>query len=65
MAQRQIAVDPRRSCCGSHFSLVGEKRTYTILTVETIGHFQTIEHLGIGVYGSVWKARAALLARAV
>jgi WD40 repeat protein/tetratricopeptide (TPR) repeat protein len=53
------------SSCGSHFSLVDDKGTYTAPTVQTIGHFETIEHLGMGAFGSVWKARDTELDRVV
>ncbi len=52
--------------CGSHFSLAGDEgATYTRPTVETIGHFETVEHLGTGGFGTVWKARDTELDRTV
>ncbi|MFB3112156.1 MAG: serine/threonine-protein kinase, partial [Gemmatimonadales bacterium] len=54
------------SSCGSHFSLLGDDHTtYTRPTVKKIGHFETIEHLGTGGFGTVWKARDTELDRTV
>ncbi len=54
------------SSCGSHFSLLGDDHTtYTRPTVKKIGHFETIEHLGTGSFGTVWKARDTELDRTV
>jgi len=53
------------SACGSHFNLVEDDSIYTTPAVKTIGHFETIEHLGTGAFGAVWKARDIELDRTV
>jgi tetratricopeptide (TPR) repeat protein len=52
--------------CGSHFSLV-EVETTTCGASESrcIGHFQLLQQLGRGAFGSVWKARDQELDRVV
>jgi serine/threonine protein kinase len=57
-----VGADPLSdvSCreCGSNFSLVnGETASHTPGTVRTIGHFELLEHVGGGQFGTVWKAR--------
>ncbi|HJT35691.1 MAG TPA: serine/threonine-protein kinase [Pirellulales bacterium] len=52
--------------CGSHFSLLGdETASYHGSEVKTIGHFELIERLGTGQFGSVWRARDSELDRVV
>lgn len=55
------------SACGSRFNLVDTGVTETRLknSIRTIGHFDLLEELGIGAFGSVWKARDTELDRAV
>jgi len=53
------------SACGSRFSLVEDDNTYTTPTQRTIGHFETLERLGTGAFGAVWKARDTDLDRTV
>jgi WD40 repeat protein/tRNA A-37 threonylcarbamoyl transferase component Bud32 len=54
------------SSCGGTFSLVGEE---TVIShsekIESIGHFELIDHVGLGGFGSVWKARDTKLDRIV
>ena len=52
--------------CGNRFSLVGDAAdSRDAPTVRTIAHFQLIERLGIGSFGTVWKARDTKLDRTV
>ena len=54
--------------CDSTFNLVdSETQTDTLPAsgVTTIGHFEVLERLGIGAFGSVWKARDTELDRTV
>jgi len=54
------------SSCGSHFSLVtAETATYRTDRAKTIAHFELIEQVGMGHFGSVWKARDTDLDRTV
>ena len=50
--------------CGSSFDLAPETKTYQP-TTRTIGHFQLLEQLGMGSFGTVWKARDTTLDRLV
>lgn len=52
--------------CGSQFSLVDDSpRTYQATSQQTIGHFQLLDKVGIGAFGSVWSARDTELDRQV
>jgi WD40 repeat protein/HEAT repeat protein len=52
--------------CGSHFSLVSaETVTFQRGAAKTIGHFDLIEEVGKGHFGSVWKAHDSELDRTV
>ena len=45
------------STCGSHFSLVGEDRNRgDAESLRTLDHLRLVQRLGIGSFGTVWKA---------
>ena len=59
-------VDIECPSCGSHFSLVNEGAdTANATTVTQVGHFDLIERIGMGAFGTVWKARDTILDRTV
>jgi len=44
--------------CGSQFGLVDvDTLTHKDASARTAGHFQLIQRVGIGQFGTVWKAR--------
>lgn len=52
--------------CGSSFSLAGgEQSTKQAETLKQIGQFQLVDRLGLGAFGTVWKARDTNLDRTV
>jgi serine/threonine protein kinase/WD40 repeat protein len=59
-------VDIGCPTCGGTFSLVDqEKDTRDANTVTNIAHFELIDRLGMGEFGTVWKARDTILDRTV
>lgn len=67
----EVAVDTQLtdltcSACGSHFSLVDQTQATRIAPLlSKLGRFELIERIGIGGFGSVWKARDKELDRTV
>lgn len=54
------------SVCGSNFSLVDDAATTrAAAAVTSVGHFDLVEQLGVGAFGTVWKARDRDLDRTV
>ena len=54
------------SSCGGRFSVVPEATvSHPAPEVKTIGHFELIEQIGMGAFGTVWRARDTSLDRTV
>ncbi len=52
--------------CGGSFGLLGEETiAYEAAQVKTIGRFEVVGQIGVGSFGSVWRARDTELDRTV
>ena len=64
-------LDDERVCdvscpsCGSSFSLVGKSGTDQPIGLKEVGQFHLVEQVGMGQFGTVWKARDKTLDRTV
>ena len=59
-------VDIDCPSCGSSFSLLNEgMNTRLAPAVTKVGNFELVERLGMGAFGTVWKARDTVLDRKV
>lgn len=64
--QRWSAGDSICRACGSTFSLVDRSEaTGESAPLETVGHFEIVSRLGVGAFGTVWKAHDTELDRTV
>jgi serine/threonine protein kinase len=51
--------------CGSQFSLAGEELQHTRDSLASIGHFELTSRVGVGGFGTIWRARDTKLDRVV
>jgi serine/threonine protein kinase len=67
LIDQDVVLDLTCPSCGSNFSLIDNKSTVAHREHErrVIAHFELIEPLGMGAFGSVWKARDTELDRVV
>ena len=67
VVDQDLAQELMCPSCGSSFSLIDREstKTHDAATIGQIGRFELIEQLGIGSFGTVWKARDVDLDRIV
>jgi tetratricopeptide (TPR) repeat protein len=67
LANEQSLAEISCPSCGSNFSLIEGQSTATTAwaPIRHVGHFDLVEQIGVGAFGSVWKARDTELDRLV
>ncbi len=61
----QSAIDVSCPSCGSKFPVGEVTVTYRDTVIDRVGHFEIIEKVGVGHFGTVFRARDAQLNRTV
>ena len=66
LVQDDLALDVLCPSCGDSFNLIsGDTETGELLEPHRIGQFELLERVGMGKFGSVWRARDTQLDRIV
>ncbi len=66
LVQDDLALDVLCPSCGDSFNLIsGDTETGELLEPHRIGQFELLERVGVGKFGSVWRARDTQLDRIV